>query len=283
MSEQDKILRVACAQIDCVIGDPKANIAKHQDWIGRARKKGCDLLVFPELSLTGYGNWFNIMDVSRRADCIELRRLAESVGNMKTVVGFIEEGEGGLLYNSTAWLADGKVELVQRKLNLPTYGELSEGKFFAKGRSIDLINLNENWNVATLICADVWNPALVHVAAQNKATLLVTPIASTLEAVGNGFDNSAGWDLTSRFYSMIYGLPMVMCNWVGSSGSQTYWGGSRILDETGNVAAQGGNDEELLIADLDYQRLVQARFRLPTIRDADPDLVLRELQRSLLG
>lgn len=281
MSQINERLRVACAQMESAVGDPKANLAKHLDWIGRALKKGCDLLVFPELSLTGYGAWPYVPDIARKADCLELRRLAEAADSMKVVVGFIEEGSGGQFYNSVAWLIDGKIAALHRKVNLPTYGNLEEGKYFASGDGINLLDLDGPWQVGTLICADLWNPALVHLAAQQHATMLVAPVASASEAVGGNFSNENGWDLAVRFYAMMYSLPTIMCNWCGQEGKMTYWGGSRIVDENGEILAVAGDGEELLTAEIDYERIRNARFRLPTIRDANPHFVMHEFSRIL--
>ncbi len=275
--ESKTTIRIACAQIECNVAAPDTNLDKHLDWIERARKKHCDILVFPELSLTGYGTRHSVIEVSRRADCNELQRLAESSEGMYSVVGFIEQGRGGLLYNSTAWLSDGQVVLVQRKLNIPTYGRLDEGRYYCKGSTIETLKLDHNWIAATLICADFWNPGLVYAAAQKKTTLIITPIASTSEAVGDGFENPDGWDLNTRFYGMTYATPIALCNWTGRSDNQIYWGGSRIIDETGAILVQASNKEEFIYADLDYQKILKARFRLPTLRDSDLDLVLREL------
>lgn len=281
MPDRKERLRVACAQIESGVGDPKANMAKHLDWIGRGLKKGCDLLVFPELSLTGYGKWPNVPAIARPRDCVELRRLAEAADGMQVVVGFIEEGAGGQFYNAIAWLKDGKVSAVHRKINLPTYGNLEEGKHFAQGRTVDLVDVAGPWQAGALICADLWNPALVHIAAQRMAGLMVSPVASAVEAVGGNFSNSGGWDLTTRYYAMMYAMPVVMCNWVGQEGKMAYWGGSRIVDEQGEIVAVAGDGEELIVGEIDYERVRQARYRLPTIRDANPELIMCELQRAL--
>src|SRR3546814_3374080 len=92
-------------------------------------------------------------------------RLAEASGDMWTVVGFIEEGVAAQIHNSLAVLRHGTIAFLHRKLNLATFGKLEEGKHFAGGRYLETLHLGPRWRAGTLICADSWNPALVHLAA----------------------------------------------------------------------------------------------------------------------
>ena len=131
-----------------------------------------------------------------------------------------------------------------------------------------------------MICADTWNPPLVHLAALQGTTLLLSPISSALEAVGAEFDNPEGWDTNLRFYALTYGMPVLMANRVGTEGDLTFWGGSRILDPFGRVlATAAGRHEELVRAELDFVEVRRARYLLPTVRDANLALVQREIDR----
>ncbi|VAW23025.1 Glutamine amidotransferase chain of NAD synthetase [hydrothermal vent metagenome] len=281
---QKSVLRVACAQLIHpeksaleVIGHH--TIAPHLETIARARKKNVDILVFPELSLTGYSFAARHQDLALFPDAEQLLSLARASADMTTGVGFIEQSSSGLLYNSFAWLKQGKVTALHRKLNLPNYGQLDEGKYFAAGHHITTQDLFGHWSMATLICADVWNPALVHLAALQNPSMLVCPFASTKEAVGKGFDNPTGWTNTFRFYSMMYGLPGLYCNWIGPVDGVNFTGGSSIIDANGSELARAKGGEEMILAELDYQQITDARMRLPTIRTSRPDLILRELER----
>ncbi len=281
---QKSILRVACAQLVHpektalgAIGQPTLKL--HLEMMARARAENVNVLVFPELSLSGYSFAARHQDLALGRDAAQLRSLAGDSAGMVTGVGFIEESAAGLLYNSFAWLRDGKVLAVHRKINLPHYGQLDEGKYFAAGRHVRTQTLCGYWSAATLICADVWNPALVHLAALQNPSILVCPFASSREAVGYGFDNPAGWTNTFRFYSMMYGLPGLYCNWSGPVAGVNFTGGSSIIDAGGADLATANDGEALIIADVDYRQITDARMRLPTIRTSTPDLVLREMKR----
>jgi predicted amidohydrolase len=272
-------LKVGAAQFASEIGDVDANIERHLHWIAEGRAAGLDLLVLPELSLTGhYGSEHLLTTAMSRKDA-RLFRLAEAAGPMALTVGFVEEGPGAQFYNSAAILWEGRMIHLHRKVNIPTYGKLEEGKHYATGRFVETHSLGGNWRAALLICADVWNPALTHLGFLHGATLLICPISSGVEAVGADFDNPGGWALTMRFYSMIYGAPAIMVNRTGTERDLTFWGGSRIVDPFGREVAVAGTGEELITASLDYEAVRRARYLLPTVRDSNMSLVLRETAR----
>jgi predicted amidohydrolase len=176
---------------------------------------------------------------------------------------------------------DGAVVFLHRKINLPSYGALEEGKHFADGRYVETFDVAAPWLASVQICADMWNPALVHLAALHGATLLLGPISSAVEAVGAEFDNPSGWSVNARFYAMTYGMPVLICNRVGVENGLRFYGQSRILDPFGKVLAEAGEEEALLTADLDYDDLRRARYLLPTVRDSDLELVAREIDRLI--
>lgn len=270
-------LQVAIAQIDCVLGDVRANADKHIEYIERARTEGAELLLFPELSLTGYRLGADIIKVALGRNDPLITELAEAGRGMTVVLGLVEEGPAAQYYNSAVILRDGGVAFQHRKLNLPTYANLEEGKLFAQGSFVDVLRDGSNWTLATLICADLWNPALVHLAMVSGATLLLAPINSATDA--SEFSNGRSWNLAVNFYAMMYGMPVMMANRIGEEFGARYWGGSRILDPFGKVLAEAGDEETLIHATLDYDDVRRARFALPTVRDSNINLVHREMGR----
>jgi len=180
----------------------------------------------------------------------------------------------------------GKLINIHRKLNLATYGSLEEGKYFAGGRYVQAFDLPDPvWRLCVLICADAWNPALVHLAALHGSTMLIVPTNSAKDVVSSEFSNPDGWALATRFYAMIYGMPLVMANRVGEEAGLRFWGGSRIIDPFGDILAQGDDSEALIHADVDYDDVRRARIQLPTVRDSNLALVHREISRlqQLIG
>jgi N-carbamoylputrescine amidase len=274
-------MKIGAAQIASVVGDVGANVERHLDWIAKGRDAGLDMLVFPEVSLVGHHGGQHLLTAAMRRDDPRLLALAEAAGEMPVTVGFIEEAGAAQFYNAAAILHRGAVTFIHRKVNLPTYGQLDEGKYYAPGRYVETHDLDRDWRVGLLICADMWNPALTHLSFQHGATLMITPVSSGVEAVSPDFDNPGGWALTMRFYSMMYGAPSIMVNRVGMEQSLTFWGGSRIIDPFGRELAVAGDGEELLTATLDYDDLRRARIQLPTVRDSNIALIHRETTRLL--
>ena len=266
----------AVAQIQTRPGDIDGNLRSHLDMIARARSRGVSLLVFPELSLTDYQIRPDVAALARTAWCNETRRIADAAGDMATSFGLIERGDDGA-YNTQLIVRDGAIVHRHRKINLPTYGKLEETRHYRPGAALTDVPLM-GWRVATLTCADIWNPALPWLAALRGAEMMIAPAASSLDAVDDGFDNPSGWDVVLRHTAMTYAAPIIMANHCGQRGGLRFWGGSRILDASGRILACAGDSEQLITAELDRNDGTRARGRLPTIRDANPELVLAALR-----
>lgn len=272
-------LRIAVAQTESVFADVEANVEKHLHYVHRARAEGVDVLLFPETSLVGHGAGPEVLSIARERRDPLLMELAAASGDMCTIFGFIEEAPAAQFHNTAMAVRHGGIAFLHHKISLATYGLLEEGKHYAGGRYIDTFELAARWRASILTCADVWNPALVHLAAVHGATVLFVPVSSAVEAVGADFDNPGGWALNLRFYAVTYGMPVVMANRVGREGELSFWGGSRILDPFGKTLAEAGDREELIVAELDYERVRKARYLLPTVRDSNLALIIREAER----
>lgn len=280
-----RALRIAVAQIETRLGELDENVQKHLDLIAQAREAGADCLLFPEMSLTGHSAGSFSLDLAISQKDPRIVAIAEAAGDMWTLFGLIEEGSAAQFYNSTFAVSGGKLDFIHRKINLATYGRLEDGKHYAAGRYVETFRVSDFWRASALICNDVWNPGLVHLAALHGATILFVPASSAREAVGAGFDNPKGWDTVCRFYASMYGLPIVFTNRVGSEQDLTFWGGSRILDPFGEVLASARDEEALVFADLTEDAVRRARYLLPTVRDSNLGLIAREVNRlqDILG
>ncbi len=278
-SSSGKRITVGVGQIEAVTFDLHANLGKHIEIIREARERGVEVLLFPELSLTGYMIGPAVIDLALPRDDPFLLQLASHARGMTVIAGFVEEAPAAQFYNSAVALRDGQVLFVHRKLNLATYGNLEEDKYFAEGRYIDVFRHRTPWTISLLICADLWSPGLVHLAALHGATLLMAPIASSVEAVFGDFSNPKGWELALSFYAMMYGMPVVMANHCGTMDGLNFYGQSRIVDPHGNTLAVAEDQECLITAEVDYDIVRRARFQLPTVRDSNLDLIHREIER----
>lgn len=272
-------LVVSIAQYNPQLLALESNLSAHCDLICQARASGAELLVFPELSLTGYQLGRRTPEVAMRRDDARLLKLASVAPALLVVVGFVEEASPGEYYNAVAYLQYGQVINVYRKLNLPNYGGLEEGKWFHQGDEIVQVECKEHWRACTLICADMWNPALVHCAMLRRPELLLAPVNSASMIVSEAFSNEKNWHINVSFYAMLYGIPVLMANRYGAEGDAWFWGGSRIIGPRGEVLVQADDGECLISATLELASISAARFDHPAIRDGNTPLIRRFLDQ----
>jgi len=274
-------LHVAVAQIAPELGNVQANLNKHLTFIEQARSLGVELLLFPELSLTGYSLQEKTLDVAMPVAAPRLAMLADAAGEMAVCFGFVEEVAPGEFYNAQGMVKNGQLIHLHRKINLPNYGGLEEAKWYSKGQDLEPCEPFEGWLTHTLICADLWNPALPHLAMLDKPALMLAPVNSAADIVSDEFSNPQGWKTNTDFISMTYGVPLLMANSCAREGNSQFWGGSRIMDAFGNCIAEAGMEETLISGVVTLADTRTARFQLPTIRDADSRLVLELLQNRI--
>jgi len=273
MTEPRATLTLGLAQLDSRLGDVEANLERHLDWIASARAQGVDLLVFPELSLTGYRLLHLSSRVAMAPGSPVLERLAEAARPMAVVAGFVEIGVNGVLYNSAVLLSGGARVHVHRKLYLPTYGIFQEVRFLRPGKRLGLAGLA--WGQAgILICEDLWHPELARRLAVAGARLLLVPSAGP-GRVGPGEDPASheSWEMLTRATSLLDTCWVAYCNRVGWEEGSFYAGGSHIVRPGGEVLARAPFlDEHLLVAEIDLREADRLRWRLPLLADERSDI-----------
>jgi predicted amidohydrolase len=278
----DPPLRVALAQVDCVLGDVEENARRARELIARARAQGAGLVVFPELSLAGYALGAVTADVALRLDDPEIASLAAVAGDAGVVVGCVEAAPVQT-YNSALYLEGGEVRHVQRKTHLSTYGRFEEHKHFSQGSGLRAFDTRFG-RLAVLICYDAWQAPLGWLAVHDGARVLVVTACSSLEP-GAGTDPAEierDWADLLRLQARFLQAWVVFVNRVGEEAGLTFWGGSRVLDPWGEVVAQAPRGEEaLVIADLDVGAVRRRRRAIPLLKDPRFGLVRRELDRLL--
>src|SRR5262245_6755868 len=210
-------LRLALAQIAPVLGDVEANVRLHLEAGREAARAGAGLVVFPELSLTGYRLQDLVSEVALRIeDQGPLRPLLELSRRIALVVGLVEESEGHRYYNSAAYLEGGRVRHVHRKVYLPTYGMFEEGRYFAAGDSLEAFRRRAG-RVGMLICEDLWHPASALLLAQDGADILLVPSNGPTQAVGGagGPRNEETWRDLAKVTAQMQTVFVVLVNRVG--------------------------------------------------------------------
>ena len=280
-------LKIALAQINTRLGDIQANLEKHLALAGQARQAGMDLLVFPELSLTGYVLQDLVPSMSCRTDSDDpvFSQLLEASRDIDLMVGFVDEDTRHRFYIASAYLSQGAVVHVHHKVYLPTYGLFDEGRFFAPGNSIRAFDTRFG-RFGMLICEDFWHASPPYLLWLDGADVLLFASASPGRGL-NGepkLESSAWVEQTNRAYAGLFTIFVAHSNRTGFEDGLNFWGGSTVFDPNGKLVVQAPYYEEsLTTAEIDLNQLHRTRARLPLLRDERPELVQRELQRILHG
>ncbi len=279
------MLTLGLAQINTVLGKPEANLEKHLALARQAVQDGVDLLLFPELSLTGYVLQDLTPAVAHRpsADDPLFRPLLQASQKIDLLVGFVEEDARNRFYIAAAYLSKGEVRHVHRKVYLPTYGLFDEGRFFAWGDAIQAFETRFG-RAGVLICEDFWHASPPYLLWLDGADLFLFTSASP----GRGLNSaaileSARWvEHINRAYASLFTAFVAHSNRVGYEDGLNFWGGSTVFDPNGELIVQAPYFEEgVTPAELDLNQLHRTRARLPLLRDERTALVQRELNRIL--
>ena len=272
-------MRVALAQIDCLLGDIDENLRRAREVVAEAKDKGADLVVFPELSLAGYALRELSNEVAIEAQSEPIISLAQEAGEMGVVVGFCEEGRGFHIYNSAAYLERGSLLHLHRKLYLPNYRIYEERKHYNPGQSLRAFDTRLG-RMAMLICNDAWQPFLPFIAVQDGAQVLIIPAASGRYPYPKLLDTKEYWRDITRFYARMLESYVVFVNRVGKQEDLLFLGYSHVVDPWGQVVAEGpGQEEALITADIYLDNVRQRRREVPLVKEARLALLSRELNR----
>ncbi len=254
--------------------------------LARARADGADLVVFPELGLTGYQLQDLSAEVAMRLDDPRLSALAAGTDGCSAVVSFVEEAPDHRLYIAAALLEDGAIRHVHRKIYLPTYGLFDERRFFAAGQILRATPSRLGTPVGLAVCEDFWHLTVPLLLALDGAQVLVNVSSSPgrdVAAVNEvGLGTATSWRTLMRTYAMLTTSFVVFCNRVGVDESVTFWGGSEVIGPDGEPVFQAPlHDEGVFVAEIDLADLRRERIVLPVLRDERPEMVRRQLERIL--
>ena len=243
-----------------------------------------DLIVFPELGLTGYVLQDLNAEVSMRVTDPRLGRLADAARGISAVVSFVEESEDHRLFIAAALLEDGAVRHVHRKVFLPTYGQFDERRFFAAGSVFRATDSRLGLRLGIGVCEDCWHLPAPNLLALDGAQVLINVSSSPGRdvAVGHreGLGTADSWRSLNRTYAQLTTSYVVFVNRVGVDESLSFWGGSEVVGPNGaSVYRAPLHEEGLFEATIDPSELRHERIATPLLRDERPEVVLRQLDR----
>ena len=255
--------RIALAQINSTVGDLKGNAQRIRTYLRRSKKEGADLVVFPELALTGYPPEDLLLKPFFIDDNVKtVESLVAETRGITAIVGFVDRQND--IYNAAALLHDGKWVATYRKNYLPNYGVFDEDRYFQRGDR-SLVFVCHGVRTGLSICEDIWQPTgpLSTQVLCGDAELAVNISASPFYA---GRRSERLQMLSTRARDHTVALAYV--NLVGGQDELIFDGNSLILDERGNVLRQGkAFREDLLIADLNVRNVFRSRLMDPRRRE----------------
>lgn len=272
--------RVVAAQTNPRLGDVGANLADHLERIDSAVAHGAELIVFPELSLTGYFLRDQVFELACDLEAAPIARLVEASRRISIAVGFAERTPEGRLYNSLAFLEDGAVLGVHRKVHLVSYGLFDEARDFAAGEDFSIVE-SRLGRFGPLICEDVWHTPSAYLHFLNDADAMLVASASPLRGVeqpGPGLASQRAWELILGAASFLYRTWVVYAGRVGWEDGIGFGGGSCVFDPWGEKQAElDGLEPGEVEALLEGAALGRARVEAPLRRDEKPWILAREL------
>jgi NAD+ synthase (glutamine-hydrolysing) len=261
-------LRLALAQFDFPVGAVAANTTKIRELMTQAQTGGADLVVFPELAISGYPPEDLLIRPSFLQACNEaIATLAEATDGVAAVVGFPHsEGE---VYNAAALLREGRIECVAHKQALPNYGVFDDKRYFRPGHA-SATGMVNGVRVGFLVCEDIWEPEPAAQAAASGAELIVVINASPWDDAKQATREAL---LVARAKET--GCALVYLNLVGGQDEVVYDGASLLVNGDGSIAARApAFVDTLLWATFDPASRTLAAENWPAAADTRPEAVL---------
>jgi predicted amidohydrolase len=263
------------------LADLRANLADHRARVRAAAEDGVDLVLFPELSLTGYalGDLVDAVALDPAHPAWpDVLALSEDVD---VALGLVERGDEGYLYNACAYFHRGELLHCHRKTYLPTYGPFDEGRFFAPGRAIE--TFDAPWGRAALVvCEESWHPAVAHgVVMQGAETLLVISNAPGRNPRDGDWASQRGWRANLAAYARFYAVWIAYANRVGYEEGFVFGGGSAVIAPDGReLLVADPLEPEELTAVLDAAELRRARIANPAHGIERHEMLIEALARA---
>ncbi len=268
-------MRLALCQLNATVGDIAGNAVRIRTGMREAVGAGADLVLFPELALTGYPPEDLLLKEHFLADAAAaMRELATEARTIVAIVGFPERADD--VYNAAAVLAGGELHAIYRKVYLPNYGVFDEQRYFQAGQAGAVLDL-DGQRLGLTVCEDIWEPGPpASEEALAGATLIVNISASPYHA-GKGSERERMFAQRARDNLAC----VAFCGLVGAQDELVFDGHSCVIDHTGRTIARAAQfREQLLVCDVDLEAASAARLRDPSHRP-----VARRAQRqaTLLG
>lgn len=280
-------LKLGLAQTYPKLGNLQANLQAHLARVEQAREQDVDLLIFPELSLTGYQVMDMVPELAIETTLSDptYAALLDASRYLDLMVGFVRRGPRGQHTIAAAYLSGGETVHIHDKIYLPTYTLFDDGRYFQRGEHIRAFDTRFG-RVGMLICEDFWHMSAPYTLWMDGADIMLfqsnSPSRGIAAAEAGRLTSSRWVELMQQSYASSLTSYVVHVNRVGYEDGKSFWGGSSVASPDGEFLLHGHYfDEALLVQDIDLNQIHRTRSRMPLLRDERPDLVQRELDRIL--
>jgi len=268
--------KVALAQISCKREDKTENIRKMGETVAKAKKQGAYLIIFPELSLTGYVVRDQIYELAETIPGPSTNTMESIARKTKAHIIFgmpeLSEKTKATIYNAAVLVGREGIIGKYRKIYLPTHSVFEEKRYFRPGYQTAVFD-TELGKMGLLICYDIFFPEVSRLARLRGAQLIICISASP--AVRRAF-----FETLTVARAMENTAFLAYVNLVGIEDGLQFWGGSRLIGPNGKVLVQAKCDEEdLVVCDVDYADIQPVETFVPTLKDLRPEL-FDELKRN---
>lgn len=264
-----KEVNVALAQINCRAGDKEYNLDLMEKNIRQAKERGANLVIFPELSLTGYVIRDLLHKLAEPIPGPSIRYLEEIAENenVHVILGTLERSEKAraVLYNTAVLIGPKGLIGKYRKMHLPSHSVFEEKRYFRPGYQAPTFNTDIG-KLGLIICYDLFFPETARLLRLGGSQFIICVSASP--AIRRKF-----FEVLTAARAIENTVFLAYVNLVGLENGLQFWGGSRIIAPNGDVILQAKYDEEdLVVGMVNYTDLSRAQLLVPTLRDLRPEL-----------
>ncbi len=273
--------KISIAQIDCVLGEIDPNLEKHYKAIEQAIDAGSELIVFPELSLTGYFLKDAVFQVALHDSDAKLNRLRELSKHIGIAVGLVELSDKYEFFNSQFLFYGGELIAKHRKVYLPTYSLFEEKRYFSEGTRMRAFDTPFG-KIGMLICEDQWHPTSALIQAHDGAQVIIVSAAGVARGATQEAkpQNVVVWETLNRAIAVFTTSYIVFVNRVGVEDGVMFWGGSEVIHPGGYSLQQAEYfKEETLQVEIDLLALKHARVNTQLLKEEKFDVLLHEFAR----
>ena len=272
--------KVALAQVKPKLGCVGDNLTTIEEQVAAAICDKADLVIFPELALTGYFLKDLVPDVALSLDSPEISRLKRLSADIAIAVGFVEATSDYRFFNSAIYLDKGEIVHLHRKVYLPTYGLFDELRYLARGDRFRAFDTRFG-RFGMLICEDLWHLSAPYILAMDGAATILCLSSSPGRGLTSDerLGSTIAWQRLTATTATFLNARVLYCNRVGYEDGINFWGGSEAVAPCGTSIARGKlMDEDLVYATINEGELRRERILSPLMRDENLPLTIRELQ-----